>query len=75
VDASHLYESTLILGDAITEYRGKPVGQKLGEDLGQTVDQANRTVIQNRHRIRLFGNKDDVGSVYQVHIGPASKRH
>jgi hypothetical protein len=49
----------LVLGDAITEYRGKPVGQKLGEDLGQTVDQANRTVIQNRHRIRLFGNKDE----------------
>jgi hypothetical protein len=75
VDASHFYESTLVLGDEITEDRGKHVGQKLGEDLGQPVGQTNRTVIRNRHRIRLLGNKDDVGSVYQVHMGPTSERH
>jgi hypothetical protein len=34
VDASHFYESTLVLGDEITEDMGKHVGQKLGEDLG-----------------------------------------
>ena len=61
VDASLLYEGTLIVGDQGIQTGCKPVCKELGEDFCNAVDEADGPEVRNLERIHSFWEEDAAG--------------
>jgi hypothetical protein len=56
---SFLYECTLAIGDQGIQARGKSVSKQFGEDLCNTMDEADRSEVCNPQGFRFFWEQDD----------------
>ena len=59
MNASFLYECTLAIGDQGIQVRGKSVSKQFGEDLCNTMNEADRSEVCNPQGIRFFWEQDD----------------
>lgn len=71
VDASLFDEGALAFRDDIRQDGRKSVGQELGEDLRETVYEADRSIVRDVGGIRLLGDENDVRGVYEVDAPPS----
>ena len=63
MDTATTDKSALAFGDDFLHGRGQSERQGFGEELRQTMDEANRSVICNLFGSFLFGNKDNIGRI------------
>ena len=57
MDASFFYESTLRIGDQVVHEWGKTNRQHLGNDLGDSVNEADGAEVPNPSAPSFFGSK------------------
>jgi hypothetical protein len=51
------YESCLLDRDDMIKFRAEPVSKDLRDNLSEAINQANRPIICDKFRVRLFGIK------------------